>query len=248
MIKDRIRPDVRDIVFDCFGVLFFINKNKILSRVGKFRLLYYLIKNFENPFNQVFRILDAMRTHEPGEYQNKVAYKGNYIPKTLSDWQRGYVACEDALEKMILYVKKYCAERRIGKNNQMIYEMCARISFDPELIVTYLDLNTELIKKIIKKKKEQKHRFFILSNMDKSKYRILKTHYPEIFALFDGIVASGESGLVKPDADIFEYLFNRFDIDPEKAVLIDDQEENIVAAQNAGMQGILFTCNADLHL
>jgi putative hydrolase of the HAD superfamily len=57
---------------------------------------------------------------------------------------------------------------------------------------------------------------------------------------FDGIVASGEIQLIKPQPEIFEYLLQRYGLTASETVFIDDSQPNIAAAQALGMQAILF--------
>src|ERR1700674_2518828 len=58
---------------------------------------------------------------------------------------------------------------------------------------------------------------------------------------FQGIVLSGEAGLLKPDRRIFQLFFETHAIDPAHAVYIDDVERNVEAATALGMHGIVFT-------
>ena len=48
--------------------------------------------------------------------------------------------------------------------------------------------------------------------------------------LFDGIVVSGEEGLIKPDPVIFQRLLTRYDITPSRALFVDDSPRNVTAA------------------
>ena len=64
---------------------------------------------------------------------------------------------------------------------------------------------------------------------------------------FRGILVSGEVGVIKPDPRIFEVLIERFAINPENAVYIDDVEANVAAAQSFGIHAIQFTTPARLR-
>ena len=57
---------------------------------------------------------------------------------------------------------------------------------------------------------------------------------------FDGIVVSGEEGVIKPDPRIFRILLERYRIAPQEAVFIDDNPENAAAADALGIHGIHF--------
>ncbi len=58
---------------------------------------------------------------------------------------------------------------------------------------------------------------------------------------FDGIVFSAPLKMAKPEPEIYQYLFNRFDLKPEDCFFIDDLEENIKTGKFLGMDGIVFT-------
>ena len=46
--------------------------------------------------------------------------------------------------------------------------------------------------------------------------------------------------LVKPDREIYECLLKTYDLKAEECVFLDDRKENVEAARNIGMAGILF--------
>ena len=58
---------------------------------------------------------------------------------------------------------------------------------------------------------------------------------------FRGILVSGDVGVIKPDPQIFKLLIERFDIDPQRAVYIDDVEANVAASRPFGIHAIHFT-------
>ncbi len=64
---------------------------------------------------------------------------------------------------------------------------------------------------------------------------------------FRGILVSGEVGVIKPDPRIFELLIERFGIEPEQAVYIDDVKANAIAARRFGIHAVHFTTSAALR-
>ena len=64
---------------------------------------------------------------------------------------------------------------------------------------------------------------------------------------FRGILVSGEVELIKPDPRIFALLIERFGVEPQRAVYIDDVEANVAAARPFGIHGIHFTTPAVLR-
>ena len=57
---------------------------------------------------------------------------------------------------------------------------------------------------------------------------------------FEGIVVSGHEKLIKPDREIYQVLFDRYSIDPNESLFIDDSFPNIETSRELGMTGIHF--------
>lgn len=67
--------------------------------------------------------------------------------------------------------------------------------------------------------------------------------YPRkrIDALLDPVVISGEVGLRKPDAAIYELALDGLSVCAERTLFIDDAERNVVGARAVGLQALLHT-------
>lgn len=57
---------------------------------------------------------------------------------------------------------------------------------------------------------------------------------------FSGTLISADVHLLKPEAAIYQALFDKFDLTAASCLFVDDFPPNIEAAENAGMQGIVF--------
>jgi 2-haloacid dehalogenase len=82
-------------------------------------------------------------------------------------------------------------------------------------------------------------RLYALSNWSAETFPIARRQYP-FLDLFDGIVISGEVGVIKPDPRIFEHLVARYPIEPGAAVFIDDNPGNVEAAGRLGFVALQF--------
>lgn len=85
-----------------------------------------------------------------------------------------------------------------------------------------------------------KYKLYALTNWSSEKF----PHALERFKFlqhFDGWVVSGEIKKVKPQPEIYQLLFEKFSIEPSRAVFIDDSLKNVEAARCLGMHGIHFT-------
>lgn len=103
----------------------------------------------------------------------------------------------------------------------------------------------EPVVQIARRLKEQGYSLFILSNFHRRAYEQAYQKYP-FFKLFDGILISAYTGLVKPDPAIYKRLADEFSISPEKCLFIDDMPVNVHAAELLGMKGIVFHDPAQL--
>jgi len=87
---------------------------------------------------------------------------------------------------------------------------------------------------------------YALSNFSREKYLETRERYPS-FELFDGLVISGEVGLVKPDPAIWRLLLERYSLDPAAVLYIDDLAENCAVAESLGMKAHRFSGAAMLR-
>ncbi|RYV52915.1 HAD family phosphatase [Pengzhenrongella frigida] len=83
-------------------------------------------------------------------------------------------------------------------------------------------------------------RLFGLTNWSAETYHHAEPAAP-VIGLLEGVLVSGQVGLVKPDPRIFALLAERFDLVPGRTVFIDDSPANVEAAVRVGYQAVLFT-------
>jgi 2-haloacid dehalogenase len=62
-----------------------------------------------------------------------------------------------------------------------------------------------------------------------------------------GVTVSGDVGLIKPDRRIYEHHTAAFDLEPAATLFIDDSQNNVDGAIDAGWQAVLFTDAAGLR-
>jgi len=79
-----------------------------------------------------------------------------------------------------------------------------------------------------------------LSNWPHETFPIAQRRFP-ILQKFKDIVLSSEFGVCKPDPALFEFAFQRFGINPEECVFIDNHPPNVETAEKIGCYGVIFT-------
>lgn len=100
--------------------------------------------------------------------------------------------------------------------------------------------NVSLITKL-----KSKYRLFGLTNWSSETFKIVRPLY-SFFNDLEGIVVSGEEKIVKPDPKIYQLLFNRYNINANESLFIDDNKNNIDSANKLGLKTIHITKNTCL--
>lgn len=90
----------------------------------------------------------------------------------------------------------------------------------------------------VKYLKSQGYHLYVLSNYGETLLK--KTRHLMPLKEMDGAVFSCFVKAIKPEPEIYQYLLDTYPIDPEKAVFLDDREENLEAAEKFGIHTILF--------
>lgn len=89
-------------------------------------------------------------------------------------------------------------------------------------------------------------RLFGLTNWSNETFPIAKERYP-FLNWFDGIVVSGKEKVRKPFPEIYKTLISRYNIDPKKAVFIDDNIRNLKGAEPFGIRCIHYESGEQLR-
>ncbi|PHQ56611.1 MAG: HAD family hydrolase [Lutibacter sp.] len=99
-----------------------------------------------------------------------------------------------------------------------------------------IEENVSLFKKI---KSSGNYKVYALTNWSAETWPIALKLFPFLND-FDGVVVSGQEKTRKPFLAIYNVLLNRYNIIPENALFIDDNEENIIAAKKLKLQSVHY--------
>ncbi len=225
-----------NIIFDVGDVLVETRYIRTILSIGIEKFAFHA-STWNNPFGvhkKLFEFIDNIKPRTPGSVIVRDAH-GHIIPELMVEWLKGTLAPEDLLE--IVRKSNGCF---INWTEEALVRALAEVIFNPENFVKTRQLIDEGVR-FAQECKEAGHSLYILSNWDPASFLLLEEESPEFFNLFDGIVISGDVGLVKPDPAIFEYILKKYDLKPSDTIFIDDQPENIDAAQAMGIYSIRYT-------
>ena len=117
------------------------------------------------------------------------------------------------------------------------YEREIRLYFEGWLEMLHAEIPESITFKALMR--AEGYRLYGLTNWSAETMPLAKTKFTFMQGL-DGMIVSGEEGIKKPDPKIFQLLLDRFNLRPEETVFFDDHIENIIAAREMGIHGILF--------
>jgi len=90
--------------------------------------------------------------------------------------------------------------------------------------------------------KNDGYNIYILSNFGESAWqRAIEIGGINFLHKTDGRLVSYEIHHVKPEAQIYNALYERFSLIPDECLFLDDLKENIEGAKATGMNGIVYT-------
>jgi len=244
------------ILFDLNGVLFRISKKRALSHLGFLDMLSYVASgNKPNQLkNKVFTLLHRLRGHDALTYLPQETdtltpmHDGVALPEIMCDWMRGIVPGHEIMKAMNELIETldqqqfFTSEREkrlIKRINVMMFDPAVRLQL-------YVPIRNGI--RLLKLCKKRGNKVYLLSNMDSELIKLLEKKYPDSFGLFDGTIVSADVKMIKPDNGIYLHAIKAHNIDPATCWLVDDQIENILGAEQAGIQALQFSAKTALSV
>ena len=91
---------------------------------------------------------------------------------------------------------------------------------------------------LVRELKENGYHIYLLSNASAA----LREYFPRIpgSECFERLLVSAEEKLLKPSHEIFERLYEKFELNPAESWVIDDSPANVEGAIQTGMGGCIF--------
>ena len=160
------------------------------------------------------------------QYQNNGIYDfaHGYLPLPIfRDWDKGLVSAQDVVSEIA----------KQGNEPLEVAEDVFYCALKPEYNFVYSQ-TVEYIQKL----KKQGYHIYILSNLGQEVVNML----PQILDLnlFDGALFSCESGMRKPDSEIYIKALEKFNISAENSIFIDDNMTNLPPFEKLGGKTHLF--------
>jgi HAD superfamily hydrolase (TIGR01509 family) len=176
--------------------------------------------------NVVFDLGGVVFARDPRKFEPEFIKFFSYIllpqmPKFWEEYDRGVVSYDEVVRSLAEY--NSCDVELAEKNLRRSILTQEAIPYTERLIVAL---------------KDAQYRLYVLSNMSLEFIEFLRK--TEVYKYFDGEVVSCEEHIVKPEAEIYRTLIDRYGLNPSETLFIDDRKCNVAAAIKEGWQGFDF--------
>ena len=135
----------------------------------------------------------------------------------------------------LLYEDEYLLDVQDRLETPELKELAAKVLSDWWLDSLFPKLGMQ---QLIEGLLEKGYRLYVLSNCGYT-FRKFEYKIPHV-EQFSGILVSAEELLLKPDVKIFQRLCEKFQLQVDECVFVDDLQKNVDGAVAAGMQGYCF--------
>lgn len=163
--------------------------------------------------------------------------KGYFIPYTFEHFDR------KEHSRLTKAFREDCIFTKAGNGNLSSDEFLFLLGYpDPtetmrDYLTNYLTFDQDFLQ--FAEQYYKQYDFILLSNDVKewSRY-LLELH--GIQKYFKGSIVSGEIHMRKPEKRIFDHIVEHIQCNPQECILVDNSIQNLNAAQNAGINTVLF--------
>lgn len=182
--------------------------------------------------NIVFDLGNVLLDFDPESHLEKLDYRGDLKVKLKTE----IFETEEWLQLDRGTISQAEAVKKWQQRNPDLKTEIADVMAEWEKILTLKKETAEILKSLA----AEDYNLYILSNFHQKAFEYVSSEY-DFFNYFDGRIISADVGMIKPEAEIYENLLNKFNLKAGETLFIDDSKENIKAALKKGIRVIHFT-------
>lgn len=221
---------IKNIIFDLNEVLI-ETKTKVYIKKIPHLFPFLFQRLFRRESFNIKKFFENAIADIPAKSKVSAYHEGKALPPIMNDWQCG--------ENVYRIVMNHIEQKEIPKSDKNFLKAIAETFFNPEKFAASKRPIAHVIQ-MLRDLREAGYKLYVLSNWDAQSFPIFQKQYTEIMNLFDGIMISGDVGLIKPDPKIYKKCLKKFKIKACESLFIDDQKINVDAAETIGISGFLF--------
>lgn len=183
--------------------------------------------------NVIFDLGKVLINNDPSEYLRKYGYEEDKYQAlfdavwTDSLWADMDVAKYESFKDIV--------EIYVGKHKELETEL--RMFFNEDWMALYTQYDDTV--KFYNELCDAGYNIYLLTNFSKDGYDYISRKF-EFFKRAKGSVVSSHIKIAKPNPEIYKYLLEKYKLNPDECVFIDDSAANIKTANRLGIHGIVY--------
>ena len=215
--------------------IFHTNSMRASSYIGKIDSLRYLSSVGHLPSQEdLFKQLKSVKAQS-----TQVTYNKNLaMPLIFSDW----LAAVQPNTKLKDIIQKYFNHKNISDIEKKVLYAIVSMMMTPQHLADTQEVSSK-IETLLSKLKTCKVKLFLVGNW--AHIGSLRSEFPEIFKLFDGVYVSGDLHLLKPTQEYYNLVLAKSGIMAQDALWIETESKFTTSAKSYGLN--VTTYNIDHH-
>lgn len=170
-------------------------------------------------------------------------HTGKPLPEILCAFLAGHINSSEALEQTLSFFDQWAPQHLTFQDQQHVRRLLSTL-FNPDALVRCMKPINQAVALLKMTAAVKNNNLYILSNWDHDSFEpFYRTYEDSVFSYIkrNHIVISAQTGYVKPQRGIYQWLIRHHNLNPATCFFIDDQQENIKAAKAFGIDGTRFT-------
>ncbi len=178
--------------------------------------------------NIIFDLGNVLLNFQPKEYLKEKGLEGE---------------CLDFVYKEIFLSREWVElDRGTMSREEAFFNITSRNPDKREFLQTFFsfeEILTPILPNVavLKELKSRGYNTYYLTNYHKEAFQFAYSNF-DFFESFDGGVVSADVKLIKPDHQIYLCLKEKYSLNPEESLFIDDHQKNVEAAAELGFNTI----------
>ena len=238
---------IKNVIWDLSGTLFrpqTIGMSQQEIANYSFVFLMWSGKKKRSKLDDIcFQVLDQLGEQTGPKDQIIRLHTGKPLPGILCSYLAGTIDSHEALARTMELYSTWAPEHLSPEDQEQVQRMLETF-FSPQSLVTCMKPVEVAVN--LMQRTANKSPLYILSNWDNDSFIPFYVKYGRtILEPIEKkhIVISANTGYVKPQTGIYEYLLATHKLNPNECLFIDDQEENVNAAQELDIPAWQFQEN-----
>lgn len=219
----------------------------IIRKIGVGKMASYTLTHWRNPVDACLDMLEKMSADDRHKSALFFSYKERRMPHCIIAWQQGTCLSHEVRDTLLRYAEEAHKDGFFSSVKEKdMAKTIIEIVFNPAHISAISKPIPSMVK-LAKELKKQGYALYGTGNLAQEVYNILAQTYPDIMSLFDGIVTSHQTQILKTNKKFLKQVCDTYRLNPAHCIVIDKEPSLLQLAQDMGMTSVSFTQHKNLR-